>query len=252
MKELETKQSNWNDLYNAPDVKMKDQCASINDGHDDFSLLLKQLAARSSRMQSPTSLETKKSNLQKFSNTKLLKCFPPSKTAGRRINSEILRNFEGETVKKRIAQGNVKGGAWGRSGPYCVNQSDGLGPGCYKNSIFDEGKYARPKTSTPKYSDQNKISEAMKFERKMKDQCASISNGHDNIQSSHQISHLDDEPNIESHKLPMKFLCSTRWNDSAPGYLKTSGMRLSHDYDKKMDKHLQFSLNSRYPLSVSQ
>jgi hypothetical protein len=226
MKDLERTKS-WNNRFNAPD-------------DPDFSLLLKQLATRTSRVQSHISQETKESNLQKFSSTKLLKCFP--EVAKRR---EILRNFEVETVRKRIARGDVEGGAWDRSGLHYESQSSELGPGCYNTSMFDEGKYMRPKTSTPKYSDPNKVSEGMKFERRMKAECVATSNGlNPSIQNIDQNLCFDNKPSIDHRKLHMKFLSSNRWNDSTPPYFKTTGLRLAHDYDKKMDKHIQFSLGS--------
>lgn len=226
MKDLERTKS-CNNRFNAPD-------------DPDFSLLLKKLATRTSRVQSHISRETKESNLQKFSNTKLLKCFP--EVAKRR---EILRNFEVETVRKRIARGDVEGGAWDRSGLHNESQSSGLGPGCYNTSMCDEGKYMRPKTSTLKYSDPNKVSEGMKFERRMKAECVATSNGLiPSVQNVDQSLHSNDKPNIDDHKLHMKFLSSNRWNDSTPPYFKTTGLRLAHDYDKKMDKHIQFSLGS--------
>ena len=222
-----------------------------------FAFLLEKLSTGSSKrdLNQVTAPYSKESNFQKFSSTDSDKW--PNVLVKERIDQEIMRrvldhgHIGGNAISASACGCSLTDIPWRRcsikkSTPTAI---DILGPGYYHTEKFYEGKHTSEAVSTMKYIEDNKVSQNMKWERKMKDQIRI----HDipgktskyRQRMCHENSGESTPCSDENRKLPMKISSSSRFSAPAyraESYSKTTGMSLTLDYDSKFDKRIPISV----------
>ena len=119
--------------------------------------------------------------------------------------------------------------------------TDPMGPGRYNTAPCYEEKL-----SNMRYIEANKVIDGMKWERKMKDQIKYFDSPRkSNALATVSFNELDSEI-AQKRKIQMSFSGSTRFDAPeyrSEKYVKTTGMALTLDYDRKYDKRLPINVS---------